>query len=81
MASPSFGVCAQIIEEDPRLPFSSEPNPRAGIPRSDPKLSTLNKWYRALDGAGVEFIDESVEDDRGSGVRLRHGGKPAGKRK
>jgi transcriptional regulator with XRE-family HTH domain len=48
---------------------------------SDPKLSTLNKWYRALEGAGVEFIDGSVEDDRGPGVRPRHGGKPAGKRK
>jgi len=48
---------------------------------SDPKLSTLNKWYRALEGAGVEFIDGSVEDDRGPGVRLRHSGKPAGKRK
>jgi len=24
---------------------------------SDPKLSTLNKWYRALEGAGVEFIE------------------------
>jgi transcriptional regulator with XRE-family HTH domain len=45
---------------------------------SDPKLSTLNKWYRALEGAGVEFIDESVE--HGPGVRLQKG-KPAGKRK
>jgi hypothetical protein len=26
-----------------------------------PKLSTLNKWYRALEGAGVEFIDEDAE--------------------
>jgi hypothetical protein len=25
---------------------------------SDPKLSTLNKWRRALEGAGVEFIDD-----------------------
>jgi len=48
---------------------------------SDPKLSTLNKWYRALEGSGVEFIDDSAEDDRGPGVRLRHSGKPAGKRK
>jgi predicted transcriptional regulator len=45
---------------------------------SDPKLSTLNKWYRALEGAGVEFIDESVE--HGPGVRLQEG-KAAGKRK
>jgi len=43
------------------------------------KLSALNKWYRALEGAGVEFIDD--DDDRGPGVRLRHSGKPTGKRK
>jgi predicted transcriptional regulator len=48
---------------------------------SDPKLSTLNKWYRALEGAGVEFIDEDQDGERGPGVRLRHGSKPAGKRK
>jgi hypothetical protein len=36
----------------------------------------LNKWYRALEGAGVEFIDEDAE--RGLGVRLQKG-KPAGK--
>ena len=34
----------------------------AGLQRSRPaisaRLSTLNKWYRALEGAGVEFIDE-----------------------
>ena len=46
---------------------------------SDPKLSTLNKWYRALEGAGVEFIDDDA--DRGPSVRLRHSGKPASKRK
>jgi hypothetical protein len=36
----------------------------------------LNKWYRALEGAGVEFIDEDAK--RGLGVRLQKG-KPAGK--
>lgn len=45
---------------------------------SDPKLSTLNKWYRALAAAGVEFIDEDAE--RGPGVRLQKG-KPTSKRK
>jgi hypothetical protein len=44
---------------------------------SDSKLSTLNKWYRALEGAGVEFIDDA---EHGPGVRLQKG-KPAGKRK
>jgi transcriptional regulator with XRE-family HTH domain len=48
---------------------------------SDPKLSTLNKWYRALEGAGVEFIDDDAEADRGPGVRLRHGARGATKRK
>jgi len=45
---------------------------------SDPKLSTLNKWYRALEGVGVEFTDKSVE--QGPSVRLQKG-KPAGKKK
>lgn len=45
---------------------------------SDPKLSTLNKWYRALEKAGVEFIDDDAE--RGPGVRFRQSGKPTGKR-
>ena len=45
---------------------------------SDPKLSTLNKWFRVLEAAGVEFIDESGE--HGPGVRLQKG-KPVGKRK
>ena len=48
---------------------------------ADSKISTLNKIRRALEGAGVEFIDGSIEDDRGPGVRLRHSDKPAGKRK
>jgi hypothetical protein len=54
--------------------------PQGAIRRflNDPKLSTLNKWYRALEGAGVEFQDESVE--HGPGVRLQKG-KPVGKRK
>ena len=29
-----------------------------------PKLSTLNKWYRALEGAGVEFIDDFLPRSR-----------------
>jgi hypothetical protein len=34
-----------------------------------------------LKAPGVEFIDEDANGDRGPGVRLRHSGKPAGKRK
>jgi len=45
---------------------------------ADYKISTLNKIRRALEGTGVEFMDESVE--HGPGVRLQKG-KPAGKRK
>lgn len=35
---------------------------------SDPKLSTLNKWVRALERAGVEFLADDGEV--GPGVRL-----------
>jgi transcriptional regulator with XRE-family HTH domain len=40
---------------------------------SDPKLSTLNKWHRALELAGVVFIDPNPMggDELGPGVRLR----------
>ena len=40
---------------------------------ADPKLSTLNKWRRALELAGVVFIDPNPMggDDLGPGVRLR----------
>jgi len=40
--------------------------------RSDPKLSTLNKWRRALEIAGVEFIDAAA--GKGPGVRLATNG-------
>jgi transcriptional regulator with XRE-family HTH domain len=36
---------------------------------SDPKQGTVQKWRRALEQAGVEFIDPI--DDKGPGVRLR----------
>ncbi len=45
---------------------------------ADYKISTLNKIRRALEDAGVRFIDEDVMD--GPGVRLQKG-KAAGKRK
>jgi len=38
---------------------------------SDPKLGTVNKWRRALEAAGVEFIEEN--DASGSGVRWKKG--------
>jgi transcriptional regulator with XRE-family HTH domain len=37
--------------------------------RTDPKVSTLYKWKRALEVAGVRFIDSDEQD--GPGVRLR----------
>jgi ribosome-binding protein aMBF1 (putative translation factor) len=45
--------------------------------RSDPKLSTLNKWQRALESAGVQFIDDGAKSDAGlgPGVRLFRGAK------
>jgi transcriptional regulator with XRE-family HTH domain len=36
---------------------------------SDPKLGTVHKWRRALEAAGVRFIDPDEHD--GPGVRLR----------
>jgi transcriptional regulator with XRE-family HTH domain len=38
--------------------------------RTDPKVSTLYKWKRALEAAGVRFIDADELGD-GPGVRLR----------
>jgi len=37
--------------------------------RTDPKVSTLYKWKRALEAAGVRFIDG--DDANGTGVRFR----------
>jgi len=37
--------------------------------RTDPKVSTLYKWKRALEQAGVTFIEETETD--GPGVRLK----------
>ena len=45
---------------------------------TDPRLSTLHKWRRALEAAGVMFIDP--DDQNGPGVRLR-GDKQAGKKR
>jgi transcriptional regulator with XRE-family HTH domain len=36
---------------------------------SDPKMGTVQKWRRALEAAGVQFIDE--DETGGPGVRLR----------
>ena len=40
---------------------------------TDPKLSTLNAWRRALEVGGVVFIDPNPlgGDEHGPGVRLR----------
>ena len=36
---------------------------------TDPRLSTLHKWRRALEAAGVAFLDET--ETEGPGVRLK----------
>jgi transcriptional regulator with XRE-family HTH domain len=39
---------------------------------SNPTLSTVNKWRRALHAAGVELIEEGAHSyEGGPGVRLR----------
>jgi transcriptional regulator with XRE-family HTH domain len=43
---------------------------------SNPKLGTVNKWRRALEAAGVDFIDTDAKSfEGGPGVRLRAGVK------
>jgi transcriptional regulator with XRE-family HTH domain len=47
---------------------------------SDPRLGTVNKWRRALEIAGIEFIEE--DDIKGPGVRLsKSSQKQEGKRR
>jgi transcriptional regulator with XRE-family HTH domain len=43
---------------------------------SDPKMGTVQRWKRALEAAGVAFIDETELD--GPGVRLK---KQTGKKR
>ena len=37
---------------------------------SDPKRSTMLKWKRALEQAGIEFLDPT-DDGKGEGVRFK----------
>lgn len=46
---------------------------------SDPKRSTMLKWQRALEEAGVEFFDPTP-DGKGEGVRFRSTKDTKGKR-
>jgi len=46
---------------------------------TDPKQGTVHKWRRALEAAGVQFIDAD-DGGGGPGVRLRVD-KPAGKKR
>ena len=39
---------------------------------SDPKRSTMLKWRRALEAAGVEFLD-LTDEGKGEGVRFKSG--------
>jgi ribosome-binding protein aMBF1 (putative translation factor) len=41
------------------------------VNKSDSKQGTVQKWQRALEAAGVQFIDEDT--DGGSGVRWKKG--------
>jgi transcriptional regulator with XRE-family HTH domain len=45
---------------------------------SDPKLGTVQKWRRALERAGVTFIDETATE--GAGVRLREASRESKRR-
>jgi transcriptional regulator with XRE-family HTH domain len=37
--------------------------------RTDPKVSTVQKWRRALEAAGIEFLEPT--DGKGEGVRFK----------
>jgi hypothetical protein len=37
---------------------------------TDPKRSTMLKWRRALEAAGIEFL-EPTDDGKGEGVRFK----------
>lgn len=39
------------------------------INKTDPKQGTVHRWRRALEAAGVEFIDPA--EGKGPGVRLK----------
>jgi transcriptional regulator with XRE-family HTH domain len=40
--------------------------------RSNPKLETIRKWKRALESAGVVFLDDGAKSDEGGpGVRIK----------
>ena len=41
------------------------------LEKTDPKQGTVQKWRRALEQVGVEFIDET--DASGFGVRFKKG--------
>jgi transcriptional regulator with XRE-family HTH domain len=47
------------------------------LSRTDPKVSTVQKWQRALEAAGVQFID--ADETGGPGLRWKRGW-PKGKR-
>jgi ribosome-binding protein aMBF1 (putative translation factor) len=38
---------------------------------SDPRQGTVHKWQRALEGAGIVFVDE--DEFTGPGVRIKKG--------
>lgn len=61
---------AVLAEKSGTSPVSIEQFERA---ITDPKLTTAGKWRRALERAGVVFIDPDHE--MGPGVRLRDGRK------
>jgi hypothetical protein len=61
----------------------SRPRKKSGVPAvttkqfenggTDPRLSTLHKWRRALEAAGVLFIDPNAKSDEGgAGVRIQN---------
>jgi hypothetical protein len=72
---PAVKLAGHVVECQPvhfRSAKRGVPNTIKNIENgiSDPKRSTMLLWKRALEQAGVEFLDQT-DDGRGEGVRFR----------
>jgi hypothetical protein len=63
---------SEVSRRQPAADFSAMTIKGFELLGADSKISTLNKVRRALEQAGVEFIDDSAHSyEGGPGVRLR----------
>ena len=67
-----IGWSRKVLSERSGVPIKTTEAFERGT--TDPKMSTEHKWRRALERAGVAFIEE--DETGGVGVRLRERRKP-----